>query len=254
MGLVPPSGLGDWVTFPGKFYQIPVKVYFSPYTPFRMKFTHITPVLLAASLVFSSCGGKKESQSDTETIDASNPISALQDLEKAGEKMQENQNEAEKVAAERRKKGDTLVMHYKELQKFLPQSVEGYEKDGDPTGETVNGAGMSVSTATQKFRKGSDFLSVTMTDYNQAYAMMQGLISAGGMFSVDSDDEKINKYDIGVGKTTAIENYKKKDKDATVTVATGYRFWIEAKANNQPDTEKLKTVVKNLKIKELSEM
>ncbi|MCU0353573.1 MAG: hypothetical protein MUD08_07540 [Cytophagales bacterium] len=219
-----------------------------------MKTASVVPVVLLTSavLVFG-CGGKKE-ESDTETVDANNPLSVLSNVGDIAENMQNKQEEAAQVMEARKKRGDTLAIPYKDLQQYLPTSVAGYEKDGDPTGESTTQMNMSFSTAQQRFKKGDDYIEVSIADYNQAYGAWQALFSMAGMFSVENDEEKMGKFDIGVSKTTAVETYKKKSKDASVTVGTGYRFWIEVKGNNQPDTDFVKEVAKGMDLKKLSEM
>ena len=85
------------------------------------------------------------------------------------------------------------------------------------------------------------------------YDAFQSLFSAMGMFSIDSDDAKTTKFDIGVPHTTAIEDFKKKSKEAAITVATGYRFLVRVNGNNQKDAEFFKDVAKSVNLKELSE-
>jgi predicted ribosome quality control (RQC) complex YloA/Tae2 family protein len=210
--------------------------------------------ITAIALVFSSCGIKKRGEDQNTITDKDNPLSALKKLSDNAEKVKEDMDDSQKMQEDRKKRGDTLAMNYKELQKYLPETIAGYEKDGEPGGQSVNMAGMSYSTASQKFKKEADYIEVTVTDYNQAYGTFQGLFSYAGMFSVESDEEKTTKYNTGVEHTLAIESYKKKDKDATITAGAGYRFWIEVKGNNQPDAEFLKKVLAGMKLKELAGM
>jgi outer membrane murein-binding lipoprotein Lpp len=206
-----------------------------------------------SAILFSGCGGNKKS--DTDTISKNdNVFTALDKLKNNSEKMQADMDESTKVQEERKKRGDTLAMNYKDLQKFLPESIDGYEKDGEPGGESVNMGGMSFSNAKQRFKKGEDDITVTITDYNQNYGAYQGLFALAGMYSVESDDQKTMKFSTGIARTIGIEDYKKKSKDATITIGAGYRFWIEARGNNQADAGFLKKVVAGMKLKELAEM
>ena len=202
--------------------------------------------LLSSGILFFSCGGKKKD--DTETIsDKDNAFTAMEKMAKNADKLKEKTDEAEKVIAERKAKGDTLAMPYKELQKYLPDAPSGYKKNGEPKGQTVNMMGSSYSEAEQNYKKDdNNTLSVKIVDYNATYGTYQGLYAMAGMFSIDSDDERTGKVDIGVDKTTAIESFKKKTKDATLSVGTGYRFWIEVKANNQSETDLVKSVAKSI--------
>jgi hypothetical protein len=201
----------------------------------------------------AGCGGCSKKKSDTETINPDNPLSVLSGIGKMAETMQAQTEEITKRIEERRQRGDTLAIPYQDLQKYLPTSITGYEKDGDPTGETTSMMGYSISTCSQNFKKGTDHLSVTVSDYATNFQGLQMLTSIGGMVSTDSDKEKMGKFDIGIPHTTAIENYQKKTKYATITVTTGYRFLVEVKGDNQPDTDAMKSVAKNLNLKELSE-
>jgi len=207
---------------------------------------------LGLTIIFTSCGGKKKD--DVETIsDKDNAFSAMEKLSKNVDKMKEKTDEADKVIAERKAKGDTLAMPYKELEKFLPDAPSGYKKDGDPKGQTVNMAGSSYTEVEQNYKKDdSNTLRVKIVDYNATYGTFQGLYAMAGMFSIDSDDERTGKTDIGVDKTTAIESFKKKTKDATLSVGTGYRFWVEVSANNQTETDFVKSVAKSINLAELS--
>ena len=115
--------------------------------------TCLFAALLGMTLVFSSCGGKKKGESDTETIDANNPLSIVKNAEKISENMKDQQEEGAKRIEQRRAKGDTMPIPYKDLEKYLPATVAGYEKDGDPKGSTENMQTYHHSSATQRFKK-----------------------------------------------------------------------------------------------------
>ena len=65
------------------------------------------------------------------------------------------------------------VMDYKDLQNYLPSSVNGYEA-GEPSGSTMNMQGMSFSSAEIEFtNQDGDNVRVTLLDYTSAIMMYQ---------------------------------------------------------------------------------
>src|ERR1035437_195609 len=91
---------------------------------------------------------------------------------KPGSDMAEKVNKAnarhEEKMKERRAKGDTLALPYAELQKYLPESIDGYKAD-KPGGASINMQKISYSSADVQFKndKGGH-IKVTIIDYNQA--------------------------------------------------------------------------------------
>jgi hypothetical protein len=208
--------------------------------------------VIAAITTAGGCGGCGK-KPETETIDANSPLSIVSNLGKVGERLEQTQKEAEARMVERQKRGDTVAIDYKVLQGYLPTRISGYEKDGDAKGESSSMSGFSLSTCSQRFKKGDDHVEVTITDYVQGYEAFQGIFSVAGMFSLENDEQKATTFDAGVAHTTGMENYQKKTKEATVTLGTGYRFWIQVQGNNQPNTDLMKEVAKSMNLKELSE-
>ncbi|MEW6469233.1 MAG: hypothetical protein AB1458_09925 [Bacteroidota bacterium] len=206
-------------------------------------------LLLSGSLLpLASCGG---SSAPKEEEKPDNPLEALQ---KVGEEMKGGTDEAQQKMEERRKKGDTLVMKYEELMKFLPSEVSGYKR-GEPDGASVNAMGSSFSNAEVRFEKeNGDYVKVVIVDYNQAYSLYSSAAMAWTMgFSVDSPEEKANSVKLD-NNIAGWEVYKKKSKDANITLGAGYRFWINVEANNQADTEFVKSVAKSIDLGKLASM
>jgi hypothetical protein len=215
-----------------------------------MKIPYISAACLVLMLLVTACGGKKKD--DTSTVDANNPLSVIQNAEKMAEKAQEETNAAEKKMQERRAKGDTLAINYEKLKTYLPSAPSGYEKDGDATGQTTNMPGMSFSNAESRFKKGDNYVKVTITDYNGNISGYQGLMGMMSMISMENDEEKTNGFSLGVENIKGIESFKKKEKRATVTVGVAERFIVVAEADNQTDTEFMKSVLKSMNLKELA--
>lgn len=157
----------------------------------------------------------------------------------------------------RRAKGDTLAIPYKDLQAYLPATVAGYQKAGEPQGSMMNMPGMSYSTCAQEYRAGTDEnpknLKVTIVDYNGAAAMYAGATTVlGSGFSMEDDQQRIQSLDLGLKSVKALETYQKQDHRATITAGVADRFFVSVEADQQEDSELVKQVVQQLDLKKLA--
>lgn len=202
-------------------------------------------ILYSFSLVFVlgilSCGQKAE--------DAKNATTVLSNLDDVADAMKDAQSKVE----ERRAKGDTLAIPHQDLQKYLPNSISGYEKDGEPDGESVNMMGASFSKISQKYKKGDAEAEVSIVDYNAAYSMYGAATAVWAMgLSVDNKEESMKGVEISGAK--GMESFKKSSKSASVVLGVAERFLITVEAQNQTDTEFVKEVAKSIDISTLSKM
>lgn len=201
---------------------------------------------LSASVI--SCGGSE--QKEDETKKPENPLEAIQE---AANNMQSGTEDAQKKMEERKKKGDTLAMKYEDLMKYLPDEISGYTK-GEPTGTTVSMMGQSYSNAEVKYANGDNWVKVQIIDYNQAYSLYSSAAMMWTMgFSVDSPEEKAGSVKLQ-DNVAGWEVFKKKNKDAELTLGVGYRFWIHVKANKQENTDFIKGVAKDMDLSTLANM
>lgn len=69
-----------------------------------------------------ACGGNEIEEEENIDIEK-NPLGALM---KMGENMEKQAKKMEEQMEERK---DAKAMHYEELMKYLPESVDGYEKE-----------------------------------------------------------------------------------------------------------------------------
>ena len=162
-------------------------------------------------------------------------------------------NNIQKKRHERKAKGDTLAMNYKDLQKYLPD-VAGYEKDGDPEGESMSMPGFgSFSKAEQQYKSGDKTIDVELLDYNQSAL---GFTTAATMFSMniqmENDSEKSGSFDTGMKLVKGYEQVFKKDNNATVTYAIADRFMLTIKSRGSNDADVLKAIAKSMNLAELS--
>jgi TPR repeat protein len=212
-----------------------------------MKKYLIVALPLSISMFIAACGGKADEAKEEEKPD--NPLEALEEY---AEESQQAQSDAEKKIAERKAKGDTLAMPYEDLMKYLPEKIDGYTK-GEPDGASINIPGSSYSTANADYTNDKgERVKVTIVDYNQAYAMYSGL-TAMWAFSVDTPEEKSQGVKID-DKIAGWEQFRKKSGDAVITLGVGYRFWVQVEADNQKDTEWVKSVAKSIDLDKLAAM
>jgi hypothetical protein len=217
------------------------------YKPKSMKKISLFIFPLVAALSLASCGGKPKD----EEVPPTNPIQALANAEK---NMAAGTNAADAKIQARRAKGDTLAMPYADLEKYLPENVDGYKK-GEPTGESMNMTGMSWSTAEVDFTNDkNETIKVTLVDYNQAASMYTSMAAVWGSgFSMDSPEEKANGIKLD-NDIAGWEDYHKKSKDVDVTLGIGYRFYLTVHADNQENTEFAKSVAKSMDLAKLSSL
>ena len=205
-------------------------------------------IVLFFVLLLISCGGDEKVQ------ELSNAMKAVQNADETAEKMNESNDLIQKRMDERKQKGDTLAMHYKKLQEYLPASISGYTAEA-PTGESINMPGASYSNAHIRFTKGNDEVTVNIIDYNQAFAMYQGVIALWSMgMSVDNDRETAKGYNPNLELSGGWEKYDKQNKAAELLLGIGSRFFIEIKASNQTNTDFVKSVANSMKLAEMSKM
>jgi hypothetical protein len=203
-----------------------------------MKKISLFVYFLLTGIIVLSCGKVKEA------------TNAAEGLKNYAEGLKESTSKME----ERRAKGDTISMPYGELQKLLPTSISGYDKDGNPKGESINMMGMSYSTASQVYKSGDSEITINIMDYNASYA---GFGAATAMFatgfSVDNDQEHLGAIDLGISGVKAWEDVKKKEKRSTVMAGVNDRFLVTAEGRNvEPDA--VKTAIKSVDFSKLAGM
>jgi len=205
---------------------------------------------VAFVFLFMSCG--EEIDQIKQTVDLA------QKSQEIAENYQENVNVSQERINARKAKGDTLAMNYKELQKYLPESISGYTAE-EPTGESMQMGLFSFSTATRRYVKdtpeGQDYIEIQITDYNQTQDMFMGVTAAWATgFKMENDQRIEQTFKTDIEHVSGFETYDKVDHRAEVTYAIAWRFIVQAKASNQKSTDYLKSIINSMKIKELSKM
>ncbi len=187
--------------------------------------------------------------------EAKNAYSALSTTAKASQHMAENMKAAEVRQTDRVKRGDTLAINYKELEKRLPATLAGYTVVGEPEGQSMQMSGMHYSSAKQKYRKDDQSMTVTILDYNGAASMFTAatmMMNTG--LEIENDDQIMRGTDLGIAGVKAYETFGKKDHQATLMTSVADRFFVTVEATGQQDTNLVKDVAKSLNLAELAKM
>jgi hypothetical protein len=203
-----------------------------------MKKLSLLVCFLSAGILILSCGKVKEA------------ANAAEGLKNYAEGLKESTSKME----ERKAKGDTISIPYTDLQKMLPSSISGYNKEGDPKGESINMMGMSYSTASQVYKSGEGEITLNIMDYNASYAAFgaaTAMFATG--FSVDNDQEHLGAIDLGISGVKAWEDVKKKEKRSTVMAGVNDRFLVTAEGRNvEPDA--VKAAIKSVDFNKLASL
>jgi hypothetical protein len=142
-------------------------------------------------------------------------------------------------------------IHYKDLEKFLPIAIDGYEME-DPEGTALNMAGFSVTSATAEYtRADEDYIRISILDYNAAPSVYKTQTAMWGKgITIDSDDEYAKSFSLN-NELNGWESFEKIYKKANVVVGIGNRLLITVEANNQLDAEKSKDILALVNLKSM---
>jgi hypothetical protein len=154
---------------------------------------------------------------------------------------------------ERKQRGDTLAMPYKDLQQYLPE-VPGYSSQGGPKGSQVNVPGMgSWSQTEQQFENGDKRLKISIFDYNSSRQAFVGLTSMYGMgFSFEDDTKKQAPVDLGKKDVSAYATIYKNEPKADMIMVVSDRFIVQVESEGENGEDFLKSVAGNIKLEELA--
>ncbi len=202
------------------------------------------PIAVALAILCVGCGEKAGEVKES--------ANALSQLASAGANIESTANEAQKFMADRKAKGDTVAMPYKDLQVYLP-SISGYTSDGGPKGQSMNMGMFSMSTAEQNYMSGTDpdakRIHVSIADYSGSeagYGMMMPFMAMN--ISSEDDHQRGGSVKLDVPTTFAFGEFNKDSKDSKVTAGTRYRYFITIEATSQKDdvTKELARIVSDI--------
>ena len=194
-----------------------------------MKKVYKLIVLFSVVLGVSSCGAKEV---ENESLEPTTPV-----IENSTNGLKPSEG------------GEPI--HYKDLEKFLPVAIEGYDME-DPEGSTLKMAGLSVSSATAEYTSANgDYIRVSILDYNAAPSLYKTETAMWGKgITIDSYDEYAKSFSLN-NSLNGWESFEKINKKAIVVVGIGNRILITIEANNQSDAEKAKDILAFMNLKSL---
>ncbi len=201
-----------------------------------------------------SCGGKNNSSESTsdKNADKQEEKSKQEEVANNADDSKPEVSPAQAIRMARKKKGDTLAIPYAEILKMMPDEIEGYKKEGDPEGTTINAAGGSYSMGMKKYKKGEKTLKITINDYNSADELFDTISMMWGGMSSESNGEKTQGFKDAKEPVAGMERYNSKSKEAQIMSGVGHRFMIDITMDEQESVDLVKKVFGTLPISELA--
>ena len=203
------------------------------------------PLLAGALLLATGC---EQAQQAKESYDT------LSQVSKISKNAETALSEAQTQREQRKQRGDTISMPYKELQQFLPADLSGYTAEA-PSGESTKAAGLSFSTATQKFTHVDATLEVSLTDYNGAQDVYQGMAA---MFALgleqENDEQLVRPTQLNLDGVKGMETFHKQDGRAELVLTAGGRFLIKIEADQQKDLDFVQEVARKMDLEKMAGM
>ncbi len=208
-------------------------------------------LIVTIGLFVASCGEKFDELKQAAEV--------IQKAPEIADNIQQDAARAEKRLEERRAKGDTLALHFSELMKYLPTSIEGYTAE-EPTGSTTNTGEYSVTNVYAGFYKENavgerSSIRVQIYDYNQGYAGFAFVTMWASMgMSVESTDGWQKTFDTGIEDVFAYEDYRHDGQRTELFYAIGYRFYMTIAVDNVEGTDFARSIAKKVDIKKLASL
>jgi len=196
-----------------------------------MKIMKVLVSLLAISMFLSSCGKKKEEQTEQE---------------KAIELVDKIKEEAENMSNEEPKE----VVDAKLLKELLPEEAAGLARKSAES-EKVGSMGFMVSKAEAKYKNDDSSIEINIIDVAGTGALMG--MAAWSMMDMDKETEN------GYEKTTtykgnkAYEKYNSKNNDGEMAVIVAKRFVVSVKGRNI-EMDKIKDTLDDIDFGKLEDL
>ncbi len=178
--------------------------------------------LAAAAVALMGCGGAKEPAKVVEGEEVSgNPLGAARQLLKAGGELEKIQKDLENL-----KPVDPL--HFSELIKFVPEAPAGWESPA-PKGSSNKMGEWSFTQVERDYSQGDKRIRIEILDWAFHKELYAAFFMAAG-FSQETT-EGYNKG-VKIGEEPGREEYKTAEKDGTLTMLVGKRFFVSINGEN----------------------
>jgi len=203
-------------------------------------------LVVACIMLLVSCGSNEIKEKDDKL--------SVSEIKTVAEKANNEVEKAKDRNAERRAKGDTLAMHYKDLQGYLPE-IAGYTKNGGPKGDMVKMPDMgSWSQVQQNYTNGDKKISIKIIDYNGSptgFSGIKGLYQLGA--ASEDDERKAGTVDLGIKEVSAYETVYKQRHDARISLFITDRFLVDIESTGSNDMDILTPIAKGIAASGLAE-
>lgn len=142
------------------------------------------------------------------------------------------------------------AVHYKELQKHLPESLAGFTAEGDPDGNMFEMNEMSYSSATREYRNGDSWLTITIMDYKGAASMYQGSTMAWSN-GMSYEDEEQKAHSISIDGMNGWLSYDKSNKETSLFLGINERYLVTLNITENDDEGLAEKIANSLNLKAL---
>jgi len=185
-----------------------------------------------------------------------NTMEVMKNLPEAAQNLEEATNLADKKLQERKAKGDTLAMNFKDLMLYLPASLDGFKAD-EPEGSTTNSMGFSFSQVSRNFTKmvgdQEQSIRIELIDYNAGYSYLSGLAYWTNLnISTETTNGFERTVKTNIENVYAYEKFQKDSKNASIMYVLGYRFILNIEGNNVENFDLVKNVANKIDLKKLA--
>ena len=139
-------------------------------------------------------------------------------------------------------------VNWRELQEYLVD-FSGYEREGEPDGETVSMGNMKWTHVEQNYRSGDKSLKLEIIDSAYVGMALQSFQMAAAM-EIDTSDEYVKSTEIN--GFPGVKRYTYEDKQGEVMVLVGERFLIRLEGEPFEDADPLVDLIKEVDIEGLA--
>jgi hypothetical protein len=199
----------------------------------KMKTVKLLISLLAMTMLFSNCGGKKEEEKQEEPKTG---LEAIQNIAKEAEKMS--------------KEGPKEVVDAKLLKELLPADADGMPRK-EASSEKTGAMGFKISTAEGRYRDDDSSIEVNIIDAAGTGALMG--MAAWSMIEMDKENEDSYEKTTKYKDNKAFEKYNSKNKDGEMAVIVGSRFIVTVKGSNV-EMSKIKATLDDIDLGKLEDL
>ena len=186
--------------------------------------------LLIVMAMLAGCGACNKAKQDI-----SNVKNIAEGYKNIAENLEKNLTEQQEKMNARRSSGDTVAMNYKDLANFLP-NLSGYERAGEPKGESVSMAGFLHSQTTQKYKDGGKEITITIVDFAGSYQMYSmAMAFFNSNLRIEDDQKLIKSENLGISDVNAWSETSKTRDEAKLMIGAGSRFFITIEQRGDKD-------------------